>query len=350
MKEKFRISDIFKKSKIGKGRSSHGIRFHQAKPEQTTQSQQEPQDRHIRPSVPSKTLISSPLYTQAVQLAQKIYSDQGEKSNLAKGVYASVKEMINLITAGDTTLLKTALADYSQPEEYLYYHVVNVCIISLHIGLGLNYDDSRLNELGIAAFFHDIGLSKYMQIIKKPKRLKLQEISEVKQHPLIGTQMLNKISESLNQSIFEVILKEHERIDGSGYPNQLQEDEILEYAQIVGLSDVYEAMIHSRPYRAKHTPLEVIKSLLEKKYSFANKLIKVLIERIGIFPVGTFVMLNTKEVAQVLKGNIDSPLRPIVEITFDATGRRLKETRQIDLGDNPTTYIFGISSEPGTED
>jgi len=90
--------------------------------------------------------------------------------------------------------------------------------------------------------------------------------------------------------------------------------------------------------------------LLEKKYSFAYKLIKVLIERIGIFPIGTFVILNTKEVAQVLKGNIDLPLRPIVEITFDAAGRRLKETRQINLGDNPTTYISGISSEPGTED
>jgi hypothetical protein len=96
--------------------------------------------------------------------------------------------------------------------------------------------------------------------------------------------------------------------------------------------------------------MEVIRSLLDKRFSFAYKLIKALIERVGIFPVGTFVMLNTKEVAQVLKGNAESPLRPMVQIAFDAAGRRLNEPRQIDLADNPTVYISGISPEPGSED
>jgi len=358
VKEKFRISDIFKKSKDTRGRLNQGIRFSQVRqePEEAEKPEKELATKAARSPDISKTsvgqvdTVGNALYSEALSLARKIYKEQIEKSNLANAVYASVKKMIDSISAGDTGLLRAALADYPQPEDYIYFHAVNVCIISLYIGLGLAYEPARLNELGIAAFFHDIGLSKYLEIIKKPKRLKLQELSEVKQHPLIGTQMLSKISDSLDESIFEVILKEHERIDGSGYPNRLREDEIIEYAQIVGLSDVYEAMIHSRPYRAKHSPPEVIRSLLDKKFSFAYKLIKALIERVGIFPVGTFVMLNTKEIAQVLKGNTESPLRPKVQISFDAAGRRLNEPRQIDLADNPTIYISGISSEPGSED
>ena len=191
-----------------------------------------------------------------------------------------------------------------------------------------------------------LALSRYLDIINKPKRLNLQELSEVKQHPVIGPEMLGQISESLNESIFEVIRQEHERIDGSGYPEGLEDNEIIEYAQIVGLSDVYEAMIHNRPYRGKHTPLETIKTILSNKETFAHKLVKILIERIGIFPVGTMVQLNTKEIGQVLKGNPELPLRPVVNIIFDVLGKRLKTTRQINLVNYPTVYILGIASVP----
>jgi len=252
--------------------------------------------------------------------------------------------MVDLIGSDDQELLKSALADYPQQEEYLYYHMVNVCIISLYIGQGLAYDRPRLIQLGTAAFYHDIGISKYLDIINQPRELSPQEYSQIKQHPLIGPQLLDKISESLDVGIFEVMRQEHERINGSGYPKGLKDEEIIESAQIVGLSDVYEAMCHPRPYRDKHTPMEVIKAILSNKYSFAPRLVKVLIERIGIFPVGTFVQLSTKETAQVIKRNLNQTLRPVVNIILDTTGNRLKQPRQLDLANNPTIYILGTAS------
>ena len=258
-----------------------------------------------------------------------------------------VNRMIDLITAGgDRGLLKSALAEYLQPEDYLYYHAVNVCIFSLYLGQGLAYDRFRLVGLGVAAFLHDVGLSRYTDIINQPKRLNLQEFNEVKQHTVIGPQIISEIVKNLDINILEVMRQEHERFDGSGYLKSLKDDNIHEYAQIVGLCDVYEAMVHQRPYRQRYSALETIKTILGNKDTFAHKLVKVLIENIGIFSVGIFVELNTKEIGEVVEGNPELPLRPVVNILFDSSGRKLKQPRRVNLADSPTVYISGMSPKP----
>jgi HD-GYP domain-containing protein (c-di-GMP phosphodiesterase class II) len=352
MQEKFRISDIFKKSKEEKKPPAQGIRFFPPKPEKIEKSKKQSPDKVSFSSIVSKqpeginNIEANALYSEAVSYAQQIYKGIADESHIAKGTYALVKRIVDSISVDNQELLKAALAKYPHPEGYLYYHVVNVCIFSLYLGQGLVYDGSHLVELGVFAFLHDMGISRYLDIINQPKRLSPQEYSDIKQHPLIGPQILDKIGKDLNLSVFEVIRQEHERIDGSGYPKGLKDDQIIEYAQIVGLTDVYEAMIHQRPYRDRYTSLEAIKAILTDKNNFAHRLVKILIERIGIFPIGTFVQLNTREIGQVLRGNLELPLRPVVNIIFDSTGKRLKQSRQIDLADSPTVYILGTSSMP----
>ena len=361
MGEKFRISDIFKKSKEEKKSSDYGIEFSRLKLEEKRGSQKQPAEEvnfssairreekePKKETTERKERISdSALYSEAVALARKIYSNQAKESDITSGVYSIVKRMIDLISRNASEeLLKSALAEYLQPEDYLYYHAVNVCIFSLHLGQGLAYDRSRLVGLGVAAFLHDVGLSRYADIINQPKRLNLQEFNEVKQHTIIGPQIISDIVKDVDINILEVMRQEHERFDGSGYLKSLKDDNIHEYAQIVGLCDVYEAMIHQRPYRQRYSPLETIKTILGNKNTFAHKLVKVLIENIGIFPVGIFVELNTKEIGEVLEGNAGLPLRPVVNILFDSSGRKLKQPRRINLADSPTVYISGTSSKP----
>ena len=363
MAEKFRISDIFKKFKEGKKTPTQGIRFFQPNPKKIKGTGKQPSDKIDFSSVIDKSLekkddikrddikrdditVDSTLYSEAVSLVRQIYGTQTDKLDISTTVHSVVKRMADLIISNNKELLKCAIADYLQPQDYLYYHAVNVCIFSLLLGNGLAYDRSRLIELGVATLLHDIGITRYLTIINQPRRLSIQEYGKVKQHPIIGPQILEKIDKNLDISVFEVLRQEHERIDGSGYPQGLKGEEIAEYAQIVGLSDVYEAMLHIRPYREKHTPLETIKEILGNKYTFANRLVKILIERIGIFPIGTIVQLNTKEIGQVVKHNLELPLRPEGNIIFDSSGKKLKQTRQINLADSPTVYSIGPSSIP----
>jgi HD-GYP domain-containing protein (c-di-GMP phosphodiesterase class II) len=358
MEEKFRISDVFKKSKEGKKPQDEGIDFSKLKPVGKKEPEKQPSPEVKFPSVlgkeqkepkrPKQEEITgdTALYSDAVSLVRKIYKNEAQEADITDGVYSVVNRIVDLITAaGDRELLKSALAEYLQPEDYLYYHAVNVCIFSLYIGQGLAYESSRLAELGVAAFLHDVGLSRYTDIIDQPKRLNLQEFNEVKQHTITGPQIISDIVKDVDINILQVMRQEHERLDGSGYLKGLKDDEIIEDAQIVGLCDVYEAMVHQRPYRQRYSPLETIKTILGNKDTFAHKLVKVLIEKIGIFPVGTFVELNTKEIGEVLEDNPELPLRPVVNILFDSSGRKLKQARRINLADSPTVYISGTSSK-----
>jgi HD-GYP domain-containing protein (c-di-GMP phosphodiesterase class II) len=352
MKEKFRISDIFKKFKEDKKPPAQGIRFYQPKPDEREAPEKPTEDKINFSTFADKDLTRledvevSILYSEAVSRLRQIYKKEIDTSTITGAASTLVQRIVDVLSGDGEDLLMAALIDYPRLEEYFYYHIVNVCIISICLGQGLGYERARLVELGIAALLHDTGLTRYLDITNQSKRLNPQEYGEIKKHPLIGPEMLDKISDSLDASIFEVMRQEHERIDGSGYPKGLRDDQIIEYAQIVGLSDVYEAMIHRRPYRDKHPPLEAIKTILSNKYSFDHKLVKLLIERIGVFPMGSFVQLNTREVGRVLKENPGSPLRPVVNILFDAAAKRLKQPRQINLAANPTVYILGTVPVP----
>jgi len=284
--------------------------------------------------------LISELYDELLTLSKEIYKPDLENYSVLKSqIILLIEKTVDLLNVGTKESLRFTLSDYSKFEDYLYCHIVNVCLISIEIGLGLGYERSRLVELGIASFLHDIGITKYLDIINKSGKLTDEDYKKVREHPEYGIQILNKLDKELPKGVFDVVGQEHERIDGSGYPKGTKDDDIAEYAQIVGLVDVYEAMIHKRPYRNKHTPSQTINTILNNKNAFGYKIIKVLIERIGIFPLGFLVRLNTQEIGVVFKDNLKSPLRPVVNIIYDSNGQELKQPKQIDLNSNPVIYI-----------
>jgi len=279
------------------------------------------------------------LYAELLSRTKQIYvSDL--KQCFTPWVNEAVEKLADTLSSGNNEeLLKICSADYIKVEDYLYGHAVNVAILAIEIGIELGYERGRLVELGIASLVHDIGLVKYLDIINQNKILDKEEHDKIKEHPNAGAEILNRISKEIGPGIIEVVKQEHERIDGSGYPLGLKGDEISEFAKIIGLVDVYESKLHSRPYRAKFKSLETINAIIKAKQAFESQFIKILIERVGIFPVGIQVRLNTKEIGVVVKENPQLALRPVVNILFDAQKKKLREPKQIDLAENPIIYI-----------
>ncbi len=275
-------------------------------------------------------------YKELLVWAKKVYKLEFVLSVDFKSRFTEIveKELAFMDSAGKE-LLRLCLADYETREDALYYHVANVSIIALELGRGLGYEKQKLIELGVAGFMHDIGIIRFLELINKYGKLSPEELSKVKEHPLTGVEVLNKIGGEFIPGLTDVISQEHERLDGSGYPKGLKEAEIRESAQIVGLADVYEAMTHFRPYRVKFNPSKTMNTILNEKNAFSPKVLKVLLERIGIFPIGTMVRLNTKEIGMVLKINQGFPLRPLVMVLFDEVGNKLvPSSKQIDLSNN----------------
>jgi len=182
-------------------------------------------------------------------------------------------------------------------------------------------------------------MAKLSDLYMQPRQLDKDEYNEIRKHPGTSTEILKNFKDIYKRAI-SVVHQEHERIDGSGYPRGLKRDYIDEYAKIIGLADIYEAVTHLRPYRDKFSPCDVIRQIIDLKRSFEKRIVKVLMERVCTpFPLCSNIRLSSGEEGRVIRRNLASPFRPIIEITSNANGEKLEEAKIIDLTKYPTVYI-----------
>jgi len=361
-----RISDIFKRLS---DRQTSGVSEPKPKEEPPKEkSIQEPEPR-IPPSQPdtqlpkamtqkeqaetedyssmriAKAMKATPLdkagsqnfYLTGIQLIKEVLTnaDDLKPINLVQ-VEHWIGDIVDCLISADTELLRL-FYEYTS-ENYLYSHMVNTTIISGEVGLGLGYNKSQLNELGLASFLHDIGMIKVGKLGMQARRLSEGEYNEIKKHPVYGADILSKIKD-ISEPIIYVAKEEHERMDGTGYPSGLKDGEISEYARILAIVDVYEALTHNRPYRKKISPHQAIKELIACNSFFDSAVLKVLIDKVGVYPVSSWVELNSNEIGKVMINNNDFPLRPVVNILFDGTGYKLKDPRLINLAKQFNLFI-----------
>jgi len=221
--------------------------------------------------------------------------------------------------------------------------VVNVCILSVKIGMQLNYLPEELRRLGLAALLHDIGMAR---IAKKPleRTGSSNEHASLKRRPEEGAELIRGLGPSYAR-LAEVVLQVHERMDGSGYPMGLREGKIHEHAQIVGLADVSESLVHRPAVRPHVLPSEALKEILQRERArVPDRLLKALIHVLVTLPVGGLVRLNSGEIGQVVAKNENFPLRPVVAILV-RRGKRLPEPKLIDLRQNPLLHVQQLVTE-----
>jgi HD-GYP domain-containing protein (c-di-GMP phosphodiesterase class II) len=237
-------------------------------------------------------------------------------------------------------LLYYCLVFEGNKESTVAEHAIEVTIFSLLVGLGMGYDKKRLLPLAMVAFLHDVGMYKISPaILSKKGKLSEREFEEIKRHPEIGAGILSKLGDKFAW-LANLSLQVHERADGTGYPRGLNEDKVHEFAFIVGLVDMYSAMIKDRPYRDRIEKTRAMKAIISSsKGKFPAKVVKVFLNQISFFPVGSQVKLNDRSAGRVITTNPEFPLKPTVEILYDHVGNRLKTPKIVDLSQQPLLYI-----------
>lgn len=219
-------------------------------------------------------------------------------------------------------------------------NMVNTAIMSIKIGVGLKYTRDDLLRLGLAAILHDMGMCLIPDdILDKRGPLSPEERNLIKRHPEQGAQAIRRLGAGAAW-IADIVLQEHERTGGQGYPHGLKGAEIHEYAQIIGLADTFEALLHARPHRKRFLPHEAVRELVVKeKASFPMRILKCLIQQFSVFPLGTRVQLNTGEIGEVVELNPQYPLRPVVKVYMDPGRVALAEPRLQDLSKTSLVHI-----------
>jgi HD-GYP domain-containing protein (c-di-GMP phosphodiesterase class II) len=229
-------------------------------------------------------------------------------------------------------------------------NLVNTAIMSIKIGMGLQYPREDLTRLGLAAVLHDVGMCLIPDdVLNKQGPLSPEERTLIKRHPEQGAQAICRLGAEA-EWLAEIVLQEHERAEGQGYPRGLKGAEIHEYAQIIGVSDTFDALLHTRPYRKRFLPHEAVRELVMKeKTAFPTRILKCLIQQFSVFPLGTRVRLNSGEAGEVVELNPRHPLRPIVKIYMEAGQVALREQRLLDLSKTSLVHIIEVVQDDWQE-
>ena len=283
-------------------------------------------------------------YEDMVLHLMLIMDEIKEGKTVAERKIGSLAEIITDILRADSNMLLSLVHIFSylgKQEDFLYAHSVNASILATNLGFAFGYGRSELINLCVSSLVHDIGYLKLSQeTINKPSKLTKEEFKLVKKHTIYGVELLSRI-EGIPECASEVVHQHHERADGSGYPDGKRGDEISDYAKIVAIAEVYEAITHPRPYRReKIIPYQAVKTIVQtEKNSFAPDLVKVFLNSVSPYPPGSFVLLNNGIIGRVISINKTLPLRPVVETFFDADGRPPEKPSRIDLAKAPAVHI-----------
>ena len=171
--------------------------------------------------------------------------------SIIENIYSPTLETIRLYDSLEDLYLNTVkalAAAIDAKDAYTHGHSFRVARYAVAIGKNMELADRALMELEIAAYMHDLGkIGVPESILSKPGKLTSAEFMEIKKHPVLT----NKILEPINLPAFivDAAIHHHERLDGSGYPDGLQGDQISPFARIIAVADVFDALTSERPYR-----------------------------------------------------------------------------------------------------
>jgi HD-GYP domain-containing protein (c-di-GMP phosphodiesterase class II) len=179
------------------------------------------------------------------------------------------------------------------------------------------------------------------EILDKKGGLSEAERQKIASHPLIGQKI---VIQELHYSaeVGVIVLQHHERWDGGGYPQKTARAGIDLGARIVSVADAFEAMVSQKPYRNSMVGYQAMKNLMsDNSRSFDPDVLKVFIQTMGIYPIGSIVLISNGALARVIEVHGDAPLRPKIHILIDGFGRIFKpdEGDTIDLLTDKSLYI-----------
>jgi putative nucleotidyltransferase with HDIG domain len=213
-------------------------------------------------------------------------------------------------------------------------HALDICTLSLIVAHHYGVAEGDMEVLGAGALLHDIGYTRLPRnLYRRSQDLTEQERTLMQQHPALGLALLREAKEERN-AVVRIVVGHHERSDGSGFPHKLKGNSLSVLAQLVGLVDIYDGMVSRRGGRPAMLQHDAIRQLLllGDTGQYAKDLIQAMIGSLGLYPIGSLVLLNTAEQAVVVGMNPTQRLIPVVKVITGPQGGSYLTPIRIDLG------------------
>jgi len=275
----------------------------------------------------NKDKASKKIFFLSMTHLKEMFEKQEEKHISLTTTKRLMQAIFNHISDNESFLF--GLTNIKNFDEYTLNHSVNVCILSISLGKKMGLDRNELIDLGLSAFFHDFGkLEIPKDILLKPGKLDKKERNIIQLHPHYGAEMLIQMKEfsHLPLQALTVAMEHHLSEDDSGYPKYKKKNNINLFSKMVKITDFFDAITTKRPYRKKDFSREhALTLMLELSGKEFNPLIlKVFVNMMGTYPVGTLVLLNTAEIGIVYENSAEALNfnRPKIKLITDEEGNK----------------------------
>lgn len=231
----------------------------------------------------------------------------------------------------------------------VYDHGLSVAVSLVAFGRHLGYPKEQLSQLGMMGLLLDVGKIKLpKELLEKNARLSSDEFEQIKDHVDLGLEVLRQ-TPNIHPDVLEGIAQHHERMNGTGYPNNLMGDKLSIYGRMAAIADTYAAVTQHRPYADAVSPHEALQMLSNwSGTQFHADMVEHFIQANGVFPVGSLVELSTGEIAVVVTHSKLKRLRPKVLVVAEADKTHCKHPTMRDLlydvSDNPAYIRRGLPS------
>jgi HD-GYP domain-containing protein (c-di-GMP phosphodiesterase class II) len=290
--------------------------------------------------------VAKRTYEQSVAVTKEVVNSiRMGRSASVKKVKRAVQSIVDQVLNNETSLMGlTTIRDY---DEYTFTHSVNVCIFSVAIGRRLGLTKLQLYDLGLAALFHDVGKSRVpLEVLNKTGSLSEDEWRVMQAHPWLGVLTLFGLrgyGEVPYRGMI-VAFEHHMKTDLTGYPKTLRPRKLSVFSKIVAVADGFDAATTRRTYQtAPIQPDQVLREMwTNPRRGLDPVLVKAMINLLGVYPVGTCVILDTYEVGIVHAANSDVTqlARPVVRVVCTDVGAVLRPGHLVDLAETTPEGSF----------
>jgi HD-GYP domain-containing protein (c-di-GMP phosphodiesterase class II) len=270
------------------------------------------------------------VHTEAIGLITNLIGDVRDKKPIKLEAFEDVADgMLDSVLRNHNAL--TCLGRIREKDSYLMEHSVNLAVLMTVFGKSLKLDKETMQHVAIGAMLHDIG--KIMipdEVLHKPDRLTAKEFDVMKQHASYSRELLEQ-TEGMPALAVTVAAQHHEKMDGSGYPLGLCGHQISPFGRMAAVVDVYDAITADRVYHKGIPPAGALKKLLEWSNHLDPSLVRHFIRSVGIYPVGSLVLLESGRLAVVIEANDFDQRLPRVKVVYHTKFRTFVKVEELEL-------------------
>ncbi|MEY4267219.1 MAG: hypothetical protein RIS90_1754 [Pseudomonadota bacterium] len=261
------------------------------------------------------------------------------------GARRLVEDISESVSRNPSALI--SMARIKTADEYTYMHSVAVCAMMVALARQLGLDAGQTRSAGLAGLLHDLGKAVMPPLIlNKPGKLTEPEFGVIRSHPLEGYNML-KDGQQVDPVALDVCLHHHEKMDGSGYPKGLKGDEISLLAKMGAVCDVYDAITSNRPYKAGWDPAESLRKMAEwSKGHFDPAVFQAFVKSMGIYPVGSLVLMKSGRIGVVTEQAAQSLTTPKVKLFYSTKSGLRIPALMVDLSRAETVDRIAGREDP----